>query len=115
MIRKQSEQVTEVRQNMRGGEGEVKIRHYFKKDEFTARCRLCAHLTLPPGSGIGLHEHAGEDEVYIILQGKGLLRDSGCEVEVEAGDAIVTGNGASHSIRNIGKSDLLVHAIIMQY
>lgn len=115
MIKKRSEQAIEVRKNMRGGSGEVQIRHHFKKEEINAPSRLCAQLTLVPGSGIGEHEHVNEDEIYIIQQGRGLVVDGGKEVEVEAGDAILTGKGASHSIRNIGDTDLLITAVIMLY
>ena len=115
MINKKSEQITETRERMRGGSGEVKIRHYFKQEEITAPCRLCAELVLPPGSSIGTHEHAGEDEVYIILNGKASVTLGGRETEVEAGDAILTGRGASHSIRNAGDKDLVITAVIMMY
>ncbi|MBL7070875.1 MAG: cupin domain-containing protein [Candidatus Omnitrophica bacterium] len=115
MIKKKSEQVTEVRKNMRGGPGEVLIRHHFKREEINAPSRLCAELTLAPGSGIGEHDHVNEDEVYIIQQGKGVIVDNGKEVEIEAGDAILTGKGSSHSIKNVGDTDLIVTAVIMQY
>ena len=115
MIKKMSEQESEVRKNMRGGPGEVVIRHYFRKEEITAPCRLCAQLKLAPGCGIGLHQHTNEDEIFIIQQGKGLIVDGDKEVEVEAGDAILTGKGASHSIRNTGDQDLLITAVIIQY
>ncbi len=115
MIKRISEQTTEARENMRGGSGEIRIRHYFKQEEITAPCRLCAELVLPPGSSIGMHEHAGEDEVYIVLKGKGIIDLSGKETEVEAGDAILTGRGASHSIRNTGDIDLVITAVIMIY
>ena len=115
MIKKITEQVTEVRKNMRGGPGEVSIRHYFKKDEMSAACRLCAQLELAPGAGIGLHEHINEDEVFIIQQGKGVLADNGKEIEVKAGDAILTGKGASHAITNTGSGTLLITAVIIQY
>jgi mannose-6-phosphate isomerase-like protein (cupin superfamily) len=115
MIKKSAEQITEVRKNMRAGPGEVTIRHYFKKEEMAARCRLCAQLVLAPGSGIGLHEHAEEDEVFIIQQGKAVVCEGGKEVEVETGDAILTGKGAAHSIRNAGNNDLLITAVIIQY
>lgn len=115
MIKRKAEQTTEVRKNMRGGSGEVTIRHYFKKDEINAACRLCAKLVLAPGAGIGLHEHNNEDEIFIIQQGKGILVDAGKESEVESGDAILTGKGDSHSIKNAGAEDLVITAIIMQY
>lgn len=80
-----------------------------------AKCRLCAQLVLKPGSGIGLHEHAGEDEVFIIQQGKALVTDGGKEANVEAGDCVLTGKGASHSVTNTGDTDLVITAVIMQY
>lgn len=115
MIRKNSERETEVRENMRDGAGKVTIRHYLKKDQINAKCRLCAELVLPPGAGIGLHEHKEEDEVYIIQKGRGMVEDNGQEKEVGEGDAILTGKGAAHSIRNTGNEDLKVTAVIMQY
>ena len=66
MIKRKSEQETQVRKDMRGGTGEVTIRHYFKKDEINAASRLCAELRLLPGVSIGDHEHVNEDEVFII-------------------------------------------------
>jgi len=115
MIKRTQDRQTEVREGMRGGPGQVTIRHYFKKDEVNAGCRLCAEMILPPGAGIGLHEHKEEDEIYIIQQGKGMLVDNGKEEEVRAGDAILTGRGASHSIRNIGEEDLIITAVIILY
>jgi mannose-6-phosphate isomerase-like protein (cupin superfamily) len=76
---------------------------------------LCAELVLPPDASIGLHEHAGEDEVYIVQQGSGIINVDGKETEVESGDAILTGRGASHSIKNTGNKDLVITAVIMLY
>ena len=57
---------------MRGGEGTVTVVHYFEKEEFGAKNRLCARLIIPPGAGIGEHKHEGEDEVYLVIKGTGL-------------------------------------------
>ena len=54
----------------------------------TAHARLCAKLIIPPGAGIGSHEHATEDEVYIVTRGSGLLDDGLGERPIAAGDAI---------------------------
>ena len=115
MIRKRDKRETETRKDMRGGTGEVVIRHYFKKDEVNASCRLCAELIIAPEASIGLHEHNDEDELFIIQSGRGIIVDGGKETEIEEGDSILTGKGASHSIRNTGDVDLVVTAIIMQY
>ena len=115
MVRKPAEMKTETREAMRGGDGTVTIRHYFTRDELQANARLCARLTLPPGASIGEHEHAAEDEVYLIVKGVGMLDDGQTESRVEAGDAVLTGNGASHAIRNVGDTDLEIIAVIMCY
>ena len=115
MICRAAEMQTETREAMRGGSGAVTIQHYLKGDDFTANVRLCAHLTLPPGASIGVHEHASEDEVYIVTQGSGLLDDGTTKTRVEAGDAILTGNGESHAIANDGDEPLKLIAVIMCY
>lgn len=115
MIKRKDQQEIEIRKNMRGGEGEVTVRHYLKPEEITARTRLCAELILPPGAGIGVHDHMDEDEIYLIQRGRGMMTDGGKEIQVETGDAILTGKGASHSIRNTGQEDLVVTAVIIKY
>ncbi len=115
MIKKKNTHEIEKRNAMRGGAGEVTIRHYLKPEEIKARTRLCAELILPPGASIGSHDHVEEDEIYIIQKGQGLMTDGGKEFQVEAGDAILTGQGASHSIKNIGAEDLVVTAVIIKY
>jgi mannose-6-phosphate isomerase-like protein (cupin superfamily) len=115
MIKKKNMQEIETRENMRGGAGEVTVRHYLKPEEIKARTRLCAELVLPPGASIGLHDHTEEDEIYLIQKGQGLMTDNGKEFPVEPGDAILTGQGASHSIKNTGAEDLVVTAVIIKY
>jgi mannose-6-phosphate isomerase-like protein (cupin superfamily) len=115
MIRRTADMATEVREHMRGGQGRVTIRHLFQKEEITARTRLCARLTLPPGASIGPHTHEGEDELYVILKGEGLLDDGTARTPVTAGDAILTGKGETHAIANTGREDLDILAVIMLY
>ena len=115
MIKKKHSRETETREHMRGGTGKVTVRHYLKPEEIRARTRLCAELVLPPGTSIGNHDHVNEDEIYIIQKGQGLMTDGGKEFSVEAGDAILTGQGASHSVKNTGAEDLVITAVIIQY
>jgi mannose-6-phosphate isomerase-like protein (cupin superfamily) len=115
MIKKKHQQEVETREAMRGGTGEVTVRHYLKPEEIKARTRLCAELVLPPGASIGAHDHVDEDEIYLIQKGTGVMTDGGKEFAVAPGDAILTGQGASHSIRNTGSEDLVVTAVIIKY
>ena len=115
MIRKPSEMRSEVRENMRGATGSITIQHYFEKGEFGAKVRLCSHLIIPPGAGIGAHQHDTQDEVFIIQKGTGILDDGETQTRVSPGDAILTGNGASHAVQNDGDKDLEISAMIVCY
>jgi mannose-6-phosphate isomerase-like protein (cupin superfamily) len=115
MIRNPTNMPVETRANMRGGAGVVTIQHYFSPAEFQAGVRLCAKLTLPPGASIGTHQHEREDEVYLILSGTGILSDGTTESRVTAGDAILTGKGGSHAVRNDGAEALEIAAFIATY
>ena len=115
MIRRESECKVEVREKMRGGSGSVRIAHFWLPQELKAKSRLCARLTLQPGSSIGFHEHNGEDEVYVILRGRGIVDEGGQKVQVAAGDTVLTGNGAGHAIAAVGTEPLEMLAVIMTY
>ena len=115
MIRKENEMQKEIREKMRDGDGSVEILHIFKQEEFTGKVRLFAKVKLGPGSSIGEHQHLKEDEVYYIISGKGIVNDNGNEYEVNKDDAILTGKGASHSIRCIGDEPLIFIAVIVLY
>lgn len=115
MIRKKPAMESEVRHAMRGGAGSVSFRHLFKPEEMTAKSRLCAVLTVPPGASIGNHRHENEDEVYYILKGSGVLDDGATRTAVAEGDAILTRHGESHAIANTGAGDLELLAVIMRY
>jgi len=115
MIRQPTDMTTEVRPQMRGGTGEVTIQHLFRPEEFGAKVRLCARLAIPPGASIGPHTHADEDEVYLIVSGNGLLDEGAQTTRVNPGDAILTGKGASHAVRNDGTAPLEILAFISKY
>lgn len=114
MIRRNKDMNIEIRKNMRGGEGEIAITNIVNKEELK-NARLLAYINIPVGASIGEHEHKDEIEYYIILNGNGKVDDNGSLEEVQAGDVIITGGGASHSIKNIGNSELNMIAIIITY
>ena len=115
MIRTPADMPVEERPQMRGGAGTVRVQTCFRPEEFGARLRLCARLTLPPGASIGLHAHEGEDEIYLVLTGGGVVTEDGCDKRVRAGDAVLTGRGGSHAVRNDGSEPLEIAAIIVKY
>lgn len=116
MIRKFGSFDVERREQMRGGPGTVTLEHLFHKDEFGGEhVRLCARLVIPPGSGIGPHEHDGEDEFFLILRGRAIVQDNETTAELGPGDTLLTGRGGSHSITCKGNETLEVLAFIVTY
>lgn len=115
MIRRSNDMTSEIKTNMRGGSGPVTLTYLFQSDEFLGKARLCARITLEPGSSIGYHEHIDEDEIYFILQGQAVLSDSTIPDEqvLNAGDASITLGGQSHAIRNDGADRLELLAFIL--
>jgi len=106
----------ETRENMKDGPGAVTLEHLFQKEEFGGNhFRICAKLILPPGSGIGLHQHLDEDEVYLVLKGVGTVTDAGVTSTVYPGDTVLTGRGDSHCLTNDSNETLEVLAIVVTY
>jgi mannose-6-phosphate isomerase-like protein (cupin superfamily) len=114
MVICRNEMKTEVKEKMRNGEGSVSFVHLVDCEK-EKNIRMLAELTLRPGSSIGRHSHETETEYYIILSGSGTVNDNGRDVPVQAGDSIITGNGAFHGIANTGTVPLVFHAIIVTH
>ncbi|MCF7953891.1 MAG: cupin domain-containing protein [Spirochaetales bacterium] len=112
MIKHEDSMKTDVRSGMRGGEGDICIQHIVDKADMK-HCRLFSKITIPVNGSIGSHTHENETEYYYILQGEGIVGEKDGDKKVIPGDVVITGNGASHSIRNSGSSDLVFAAVII--
>lgn len=112
MMKKPEQFRVETREEMRGGQGRVRIEHLWEPEtEMKSANRMVSRLILEPGRSIGAHRHEGEDEIFYILRGTAQVDDDGENAVLNAGDTILTGN-AGHSIKNIGNDTLEVLAII---
>lgn len=62
---------------------------------------------VPVGAEIGVHTHQRDnEEIYVVLAGRGLMHVDGQEFEVSEGDVIVNRPGGTHGLRNTGSVDL---------
>ena len=114
MIIRKKDMRTQVRSLMKGGVGEVTVLHFVETDDLP-NIRFVGEMTIPPGASIGDHVHDEETEYYIITDGIGVVPDGGKDHRVGRGDIIVTGGGASHSIRNGGSTPLKIIAFIVTH
>ena len=62
------------------------------------------------GATIGDHVN-DKDEIYYVLSGRGALTLNGEVREVGAGHAILTRNGDSHALRQLGEEDLVIFIV----
>jgi len=104
----------ENKERLRDGEGTSRFIHLLDSSN-EKNARLFAEITLNPGCSIGYHQHDSETEYFFILSGNGTVNDDGKEILVNQGDSIITGNGASHSIKNTGSVPLIFHAVIVTH
>jgi mannose-6-phosphate isomerase-like protein (cupin superfamily) len=62
---------------------------------------------VPVGADIGIHTHAHDnEEIYIIISGRGLMFVDGREFEVGPGHVVVNRPGGTHGLRNSGDTAL---------
>lgn len=115
MIRRKEEMLVEIKSRMRDGNGEVELCHILEQKDLKGHARLVARITLKEGCSIGVHRHDNEEEIYYILQGTATVTDDGITKILYPGDAMLTGDGSSHSIANNETKPLVLLAIILLY
>jgi quercetin dioxygenase-like cupin family protein len=65
-----------------------------------------------PGQEHAPHAHAGQDKLYVVLEGAALVQ-VGAETELlSAGDAAFAPSGIIHSVRNPGPQRLVDMAVL---
>lgn len=114
MIKRNEELRKDVVTNLMKGQGDINRVHFLEVDDFCGHGRLYAKFIIEPGNSIGFHKHEGEQEAYLILEGEALYSDNGKESVIVEGDFTLCKSGEGHSIKNIGKNNLVFVAIIMK-
>lgn len=67
---------------------------------------------IPPGKkNFPYHAHAAQWEMYVIISGRGQVRDGDGPAGVVAGDAFIFPPNEPHQIENIGAEDLVYYVI----
>jgi uncharacterized cupin superfamily protein len=57
------------------------------------------------------HSHSAESELYLVVSGKGSIRDKDGTTIVAAGDAFFFGPGEAHQLANAGEEDFVYYVI----
>ena len=116
MIKKQESYRDDIRKEMRGGEGEILIRHIWEPEaELHSRTKMFSKIIIKPGCSIGEHAHNDEEEVFYVVKGTAEFSDNGKKIVLNPGDSMLTGGGASHAVKNIGTDDVELIAMIARF
>lgn len=113
MVKKFKDFNTELRENMRGGDGTVVVSNFVTSDELNNKGRLFGKIVLKPGCGIGFHVHETDSELFYIIKGTAVYDDNGTTTNVYSGDVTVTPAGTGHSIKNESDEDVELIALIV--
>jgi mannose-6-phosphate isomerase-like protein (cupin superfamily) len=90
-----------------GGDGLINAVRIARAGDMAGACDFIDYAEVPPGTSIGDHRHGPhEEEFYLILAGRGLLRLEDQTREVSAGDLIRNPPGGLHGLRNGGDEPL---------
>lgn len=71
-----------------------------------------ALVRIPKGKSLcPYHSHSSESELYLVVSGKGNIRDKDGWTEVGPGDAFFFGPGEAHQLTNAGEEDFVYYVI----
>jgi len=110
------------REEMYGGSGTTYLLQMFEEEELVNN-RIGAYMVLPTeADGVGFHTHGdrGEQEVYVVMHGRGTyLEKDDTDAEprrypIEAGTITTVRGDAFHAVRN-GRDAPLVIFVITTY
>jgi uncharacterized cupin superfamily protein len=71
-----------------------------------------ALIRIPKGKALcPYHSHSAESELYLVVSGKGGIRDKEGTTMVTSGDAFFFGPGEAHQLSNAGEEDFVYYVI----
>jgi mannose-6-phosphate isomerase-like protein (cupin superfamily) len=88
------------------GDGRIGFRRVLASDAFASDCNFVDYAVLPPGTSIGIHTHGADEEIYVVLEGRGVMHLDGAEFEVGPGSLVKNRVGGTHGLRNDGDTPL---------
>ena len=71
-----------------------------------------ALVRIPKGKTLcPYHSHSAESELYLVVSGRGSIRDNEATTTVTAGAAFFFGPGEAHQLSNAGEEDFVYYVI----
>lgn len=105
----------ELQERCHNGKGTISFREVFNKDDFKSTIQFLHETSVMPDSTIGYHKHTGNEEIYYIVEGEGIMTVDEEEKKVIPGDAVITHSGSSHGLKNTGDKELKILVFEAKY
>jgi mannose-6-phosphate isomerase-like protein (cupin superfamily) len=101
---------------MNGGLDTVFYRRALGPGAFASNWAFVDHLLIPVGSSVGRHYHAGVDEVYLVIKGKGKVHVNDEAADIAYGDAVPVKAGEVHSLESSATEplELVIYGIALE-
>lgn len=102
--------------NMDGGNETVYYRRALGPGTFASNWAFVDHLLIPPKASVGRHFHAGVDEVYFVIKGKGKVYVNDEFADIAYGDAAPVRAGEIHALESTGTDplEMIVYGIALE-
>lgn len=94
-----------------GGAGEIGFHRLLDAAAFASDCHFVDYAVLPPGASIGIHTHGADEEIYLVLEGHGVMHVDGHEFPVGPGSVVTNRAGGTHGLRNDGEGALRLFVV----
>jgi mannose-6-phosphate isomerase-like protein (cupin superfamily) len=98
----------EIQRRCHAGKGSINFREVFRESDFKSSLQYLHETSVMPNSTIGYHKHSGDEEIYFIVEGSGIMTVDGQRRKVSSGDAIITHSGSSHGLSNNSNRELKI-------
>ncbi|HPC98405.1 MAG TPA: cupin domain-containing protein [Bacteroidales bacterium] len=101
---------------MNGGKDTVFYRRALGPGAFVSNWAFVDHLLIPVGASVGRHYHAGVDEVYFVIKGKGKVYVNDEWAEIAYGDAVPVKAGEIHSLESSANEplEMIVYGVALE-
>ena len=101
---------------MDGGKDTVFYRRALGPGAFASNWAFVDHLLIPVGSSVGRHYHAGVDEVYFVMKGKGKVHVNDEVADIVYGDAVPVKAGEIHSFESSATEplEMIIYGIALE-
>lgn len=94
-----------------GGVGKIRFKRVFAEEAFKGPWNFVDYAVLPPGASIGAHTHGENEELYLVLEGRGVMHLDGEEIPVRPGSVVLNRAGGTHGLRNEGEDPLRIFVV----